>query len=339
MSSFHTPSFYYRGTVLFLLLSSGTSRRHLKVIVCIPAYNEATNIGNIISLAKPYADEVIVCDDGSSDYTDEKAAEAGATVIKHPENKGYGGAIKTLFQAAKERGADVMVTMDSDGQHNPQQIPLVIDPIANGGYDVVIGSRFLKGEDSTKVPAYRSFGIKAITKLAQMTSHKNLTDGQSGFRAYSRRALAEIELTEEGMAVSTEILMRAGQADLAIKEVPISVRYDVEDASTHNPISHGIGIVLSIIRFLSIYHPLSFYGLPGLALLAVGGIYVNWALELFSTTRYVSTNLILIAVGSAVIGMLLLLTSLILYTTSALLRERVERRLGHLRHTRTAEAA
>lgn len=309
------------------------------MIVCIPAFNEAANIANIVTAAREYADEVIVCDDGSSDYTGEKASAAGATVVKHAVNKGYGGAIKTLFGAAKERNADVMVTIDSDGQHDPQQIPSVIEPIVSCGYDIVIGSRFLKNEDRKKVPAYRSFGIKAITRLAQMTYHRNLTDAQSGFRAYGRRALNEIELTEEGMAVSTEILMRAGQADLMIKEVPISVRYDVEDGSTHNPITHGVGIILTIIRYLSIYHPLSFYGLPGLALLAVSGLHVNWALELFSSTRYVSTNLILIAVGSAVIGMMLLLTSLILYTTSALLRERVERRLGRIANRRTAQTA
>lgn len=320
-------------------MSSDSSRNHLKVIICIPAFNEATNIGKIIGAARSLADEVIVCDDGSSDYTDEKAAQAGATVIKHPVNKGYGGAIKTLFQAAKERGADVMVTIDSDGQHDPQQIPLVIDPIVNDGFDIVIGSRFLKREDRKKVPAYRSFGIKAITRLAELTYRKKLTDAQSGFRAYSKRALSEIELSEDGMGVSTEILMRAGQAELPIKEVPITIRYDVDEASTHNPVVHGVGIVLTMIRFLSVYHPLSFYGLPGLAFLAVGGIYVNWALGLFAETRYVSTNLILVAVGSAVIGMMLLLTSIILYTTSALLRERVERKLGRLGPRRTAEVA
>ena len=139
------------------------------VVVCIPAYNEAMNIGNVVRAAKAHANEVIVCDDGSSDFTDEKAVEAGATVIRHPVNRGYGGAIKTLFNAAKESGADIMITLDSDGQHNPQQIPAVIDPIIKEGYDVVIGSRFLNAADRTKVPSYRSFGIKAITKLAQMT--------------------------------------------------------------------------------------------------------------------------------------------------------------------------
>jgi glycosyltransferase involved in cell wall biosynthesis len=299
-------------------------------VVCIPAFNEAKNIGKVVRAATAYADKVIVCDDGSSDYTGARAAEAGATVIKHPVNRGYGAAIKTLFRAAKDQDADIMVTLDSDGQHDPDQIPLIIKPILEEGFDVAVGSRFLKTEDRKKVPAYRSFGIRAITRLARMTYQKNLTDAQSGFRAYSRKALSKIDLTEEGMAISTEILMRAGQNHLLIKEVPVSVRYDVESASTHNPVLHGLGIVLTIIRFLSIYHPLSFYGLPGIAFLIVSGIYVNWALDLFSSTRYVSTNMILIAVGSAVIGTMLLLTAVMLYTISALLREKVERRLGRI---------
>jgi glycosyltransferase involved in cell wall biosynthesis len=294
-----------------------------RIIVCIPAFNEEASIGNVIRAARIYASDVVVCDDGSSDSTFQEAKNAGAIVIQHRVNKGYGAAIKTLFQAARDRQADIMVTLDSDGQHKPEQIGDVIKPILEDGYDIVIGSRFLNEEDKKKVPAYRSLGIKAITKLAQMTSHNDLTDAQSGFRAYSKRALSAIDLTEGGMAVSTEILMRANQKNLLIKEVPITVRYDVEDASTHNPISHGGGIVLSILRFLSIYHPLSFYGIPGIAFLIVAAYYASNALELFSVTRYVSTNMIILSVGSAVIGAMLLITSVILYTLSALIRERI----------------
>jgi glycosyltransferase involved in cell wall biosynthesis len=294
-----------------------------RIIVCIPAFNEAERITDIIARAKQYSSDIIVCDDGSVDSTYKVATSAGATVIRHPSNKGYGAAIKTLFQAARERHADIMVTLDSDGQHDPNQIPAVIRPILEDGFDVVIGSRFLRGDDLRKVPSYRSIGVKTITKLAQLTSYGNLTDAQSGFRAYGRKAISMIDLTEEGMAVSTEILMRAGQSNLLIKEVPITIRYDIEGASTHNPILHGGGVVLSIIRFLSIYHPLSFYGIPGIAFLLVAAYYATTALELFSATRYVSTPMIILSVGSAVIGAMLLVTSVILYTLSALIRERI----------------
>jgi glycosyltransferase involved in cell wall biosynthesis len=294
-----------------------------KIVVCIPAFDEAVSIGDIVKRARIHAAEVIVCDDGSSDGTYEEARAAGATVIRHQINKGYGAAIKTLFEAAKKADADIMVTLDSDGQHNPDQIQAVIEPILYEGSDIVIGSRFLNESDKKKVPGYRSFGIKTITRLAQLYSYNNITDAQSGFRAYSKNALSKIDLIEEGMAVSTEILMRAGQKNLLIKEVPITVRYDVRSTSTHNPITHGLGIIATILRFMSLRHPLAFYGLPGIAFLVIAGIYMFSALELFSDTRYVSTNMIIVSVGTAVIGVVLLVTAVILYTIAALLRERI----------------
>ena len=294
-----------------------------RIIVCIPAFNESADISAIVKTAKLFATEVIVCDDGSSDSTFQEAKAAGATVVRHPFNRGYGTAIKTLFNAAEEKNADVMVTLDSDGQHDPNQIPNVVAPILDEGYDIVVGSRFLKEEDRRKVPSYRSFGIKTITKLTQMTSQNNLTDAQSGFRAYGRNAISKIDLLEEGMAVSTEILMRAGQNNLAIKEVPITVRYDVEDTSTHSPILHGLGILASIIRYVSIYHPLAFYGLPGIVIMLVSAFYAVSALDLYSASRYVSTPMIIISVGTAVIGVILLVTGVILYTLSALIREKI----------------
>lgn len=293
------------------------------VIVCIPAFNEENTIGKIVLQAKLYANEVIVCDDGSKDLTVQSAKAAGAVVVRHPINKGYGAAIKTLFRTAKERGADVMVTLDGDEQHDPRQIPDLIKPILEEDYDVVVGSRFLKESDSMKVPGYRSFGIKTITRLSQMTTQHNLTDAQSGFRAYSKNALSRIDLTEEGMAVSTEILIRAAQNNLLLKEVPVTVKYDVDNASAHNPFVHGMVVLVSLLRFMSLNHPLAFYGLPGVAFLLVAGYFVTSALDLFSATRYVSTNMIIIAVGSAVIGMMLLATSIILYTMTALLKEKL----------------
>ena len=294
-----------------------------RVLVCIPAFNEAKSIGAIVGKAKSYATEVIVCDDGSVDETYNAAKAAGALVIRHPVNKGYGAAVKTLFCAARERNADVMVTLDSDGQHDPSQIPRVIAPILNEGFDLVIGSRFLDNDDKKKVPAYRTFGIKTITKFAQLASYDNITDAQSGFRAYGKNALSKIDLVEEGMAVSTEILVRAGEKNLMIKEVPITITYDVDDASTHNPVSHGLSVLATIFRFISLRHPLPFYGLPGLAFLIVAGVFMSDALNLFSSTRFVSTNMILISIGAAVIGVVLIVTGVILSTISALLRDKI----------------
>jgi len=294
-----------------------------RILVCIPAFNEAKSITEIISKSKKYASGVIVYDDGSSDDTSEVAKSAGAIVIRNPENKGYGVAIRSLFQAAKEQDADIMVTLDSDGQHDPDQIAEVIEPLKQG-FDIVIGSRFLKRDGKQKVPRYRSFGIKTITKLTQAASYHGLTDSQSGFRAYNKNALSKINLFEDGMAVSVEILLRAKEKNLSTVEVPITISYDSRETSTHNPISHGIGVLYSVFQFISLRHPLAFYGLPGIALLGIAAYFLKNALHLFSTTGYVSTNMILISVGIAVVGVVLLATAAIVYTLIALLRGKIK---------------
>jgi glycosyltransferase involved in cell wall biosynthesis len=296
----------------------------LKILVCMPAYNEAKSIADIIRRAKTYAAEVIVCDDGSYDTTYEVAKAAGATVIRHPTNKGYGAAIRTLFQAAREKNADIMVTLDSDGQHDPNQIPDILEPILNDTFDIVVGSRFLTDKDKKKVPMYRSIGIKTITRLTQLASYSYLSDAQSGFRAYNKNALSKIYIFEDGMSVLTEILFRAKEKNLLIKEIPITIDYNVEEPSTYNPLSQGAGVLFSIIQFISLRHPLAFYGLPGIALLIISSVFINNTLELFHATRYISTNMILIAVGTATIGVVLLVCGTILYTISALLKGRIK---------------
>lgn len=294
-----------------------------KILICIPAFNEANSIFDIITKSKKYGDEVIVYDDGSNDGTSEVAASAGAIVIRNPQNKGYGMAIRSLFQVAKEKDADIMVTLDSDGQHDPNQIPDVLVNIKQG-YDVVVGSRYLRSDDRVKVPRLRSLGIRTITKLTQSASYKGITDSQSGFRAYNKRALSTINLFEDGMSVSTEILLRASEKKLSIIEVPITINYDLKDTSTHNPISHGISVLYSLLQFLSLRHPLAFYGLPGIAILGVAALFLRNALHLFSTTGYVSTNMILISIGIAVVGVILLATGAIVYTLVALLKGRIK---------------
>lgn len=300
-----------------------SSAADAKILVCVPAFNEGKNISEIVTKSKKYADLVIVYDDGSTDNTSELATAAGATVIKSSKNTGYGSAIRALFQAAREQNADIMVTLDSDGQHDPDQIPDVIEPIKKG-FDIVLGSRYLRNDDKVKVPRLRSFGIKTITKLTQVASYGEITDSQSGFRAYNKNALSKINLFEDGMAVSVEILLRGKEKNLLNTEVPITINYDVKDTSTHNPVSHGIGVLYSVLQFLSLRHPLAFYGLPGIALLGVAAFFLRNALHLFTTTGFVSTNMILISVGIAVVGVILLATAAIVYTLVALLKGKVK---------------
>jgi glycosyltransferase involved in cell wall biosynthesis len=293
------------------------------ILVCIPAYNVSNKIGEIVSRARPYASEVIVCDDGSTDDTAREAQRAGAIVIHHRVNKGYGSAIKTLFRTAKEKNADVIVTLDADGQHQPEQIPKVVEPILYEGFDIVIGSRFINTHDREKVPSYRTFGIKTLTLLTKVASYRNITDAQSGFRAYSKAALSQIELYEDGMAVSAEILLRASVRNLSIKEIPTTISYNTERTSTMNPLSHGATVLRSIILFMSIRHPLLFYGAPGMVMLVVSAGFFAQALAIFAETRFLSPNLVLVALGAAFIGIVLLFTYTVLITVTALLREKI----------------
>jgi glycosyltransferase involved in cell wall biosynthesis len=293
-------------------------RKDYKIIACLPAFNEAQNIASIVKLAKRYVTEVIVCDDGSIDSTAQFARSAGASVIKHEENKGYGATIKSLFEAAKERNADIVVTIDSDGQHNAEQIPDLIRPILEENADIVIGSRYLDNRDSDKVPLYRTIGIKAITKLAHIISYNDITDAQSGFRAYGKKALHSIQLTEEGMSVSTEILVKAKDSGLRIREVPVTITYDVEDASTHNPLSHALSVITSIVKFISVRHPLAFYGVPGLAFMAAAAVFVGLTVDLYATKGVFSINMSILASGLGIFGLVLTATGVVLYVMSSL---------------------
>lgn len=298
-----------------------------RILICIPAYNEARSIAEIIKKAANYASEVIVYDDGSTDNTANVADAAGATVIRNRKNRGYGVAIRRLFDAAGEKDADVIITLDSDGQHNPDEIPQIAWPILNERFDIVVGSRFLRDDNKqqqNKIPTYRNLGIKTITRLTQSASYSKVTDAQSGFRAYSTNALSKISLFEDGMAVSTEILLRAREKNLQIKEVPISVNYDIEDPSTHNPISHGAGVVYSIVQFVSLRHPLAFYGIPGIAFLIIAVAMLNYGMMVYGSHRHSSVEFIVSAVGFGVVGVVLLATGAILYTIIALLKGRIK---------------
>jgi glycosyltransferase involved in cell wall biosynthesis len=300
-----------------------TEEKELKerspIIACIPAYNEEKTIAKVILKTKKYVDKVIVCDDGSTDMTAEIAEAIGAKVIKHERNKGYGAALASLFKAAREENASAMITLDADLQHNPDDIPKILSSIIKGEADIVIGSRFLDGKG--KLPKYRSLGIKVITKLTKHVSYKDITDAQSGFRAYSREAIHSIIPSEQGMGASTEILLRAKEHGLRIKEIPIEIKYDVEKPSTQNPILHWLDVVLSTVKHLSIKRPLVFYGGPGLTALIVALFFWVWTLQIFASSRQVVTNITLIALGATLIGLMLLTTGVILWVLISVVRD------------------
>ena len=290
----------------------------MQVVIGIPAYNEEKNIAKIIVKLQNITNKIIVCNDGSTDLTSKIANKMGAIVINHPKNLGYGAAIKSLFSKARELDADVLITFDADGQHRIEDINKVLEPIEHNNADIVIGSRFL--DKKMKIPAYRKFGINAITKMSNITTKKKITDSQSGFRAYNKKSLQEIIPSDNGMGVSTEILIKANKKSLRVIEVPIIILYEGK-TSTHNPMSHGISVMLSTMKFISIEHPLKFYGIPGLIFLLTGFIFIIWAIQIYTEYGSVITNITLVGIGATIVAMMFLMTSIILYSLVNVVRE------------------
>jgi len=292
----------------------------LKIIIGIPAFNEEKNIASIITKLMNITDSIIVCNDGSSDLTSEIAEKMGAVVINHKKNLGYGGAIRSIFLKAKELDGDILVTFDADGQHRIEDIENVTTPIINQEAELVIGSRFL--DDSEKeVPQYRKVGIKVITKITNASIKEKLTDSQSGFRAYSKKVVDELNPSELGMGISTEILIKASSKNFKIVEVPIKILYS-GDTSTHNPISHGSSVILSTIKYTSIEHPLKFYGIPSVIFFIVGLSFTYLTVQYYAEIGRLSTNLTIVAAGTILIAVVLLITSILLYSLVSVVREK-----------------
>ncbi|HEY95442.1 MAG TPA: glycosyltransferase family 2 protein [Dehalococcoidia bacterium] len=278
-----------------------------KVIIGLPAYNEARTIAGVVLQAKEYGDTVIVVNDGSIDNTAKIARLAGAEVVEHGKNKGYGAAIQTILAEAGRRNADILVIIDADAQHNPNEIPRLIDAVKSGS-DVVIGSR-----ESQKdvIPSYRRFGQSILAKFTNIAARQNLTDTESGFRAYSRKAIAEMELTQQGMAISAEIISEASHKGLKISEVPITVSYD-EVSSSQNPVLHGLGNLSRIFFFISERRPLLFFSVIGGILLILGIISGIGVLQIYYGSNVFATGSALLCMLLMTLGMLCIFTGVIL---------------------------
>ena len=290
----------------------------MKITVGIPAYNEEKNIAKIIVKLKKIADKIIVCNDGSTDLTSEIAENLGAIVINHTKNRGYGSGIKSILEKSKEIGSELLVTFDGDGQHRVEDIKKIIEPIEKNEIDLVIGSRFLNEEQ--EIPQYRKLGIKLITKITNANLKEKITDSQSGFRAYSKEVISKLKTSDMGMGVSTEILIKASSLNFKIGEVPITILYD-GNTSTHNPVSHGTSVLLSTIKYISIEHPLKFYGIPSLIFLVIGLTFTFLSIQYYTEIGRLNTNLTLIGAGTILISVILIITTILLYSLVSVVRE------------------
>jgi len=288
-------------------------------LACIPAFNEEKTIGQIVKDCLIHVDEVIVCDDGSMDNTATVAEQNGALVVRHEKNYGYGAALITLFDKAREKNPDVMITLDADGQHIPEFIPRLIAPLSYRGTDVVIGSRFLKNQSDT--PKFRKTGIKIITTATNIDGKLKLTDAQSGFRAYSKKALQVIHPTEYGMAASTEILSKIVNKGLKIVEVPIVISYDGTD-SKKKAVPHGITVLMNVLKYMSIKHPIPSYGLPGVVLLIIGTILGIQFFDVYLNEGTIFIGTLLGSIITFLVGAILVTTSILLFSMANLFREK-----------------
>lgn len=311
----------------------------LRLIVTIPAYNEAATIAEVISnIPRTIKDvdevKVLVIDDGSSDDTATLARNAGAdAVITHSTNMGLGRAFLTGINYAIAMKADLVVNIDADGQFNPQEIPNLIEPIIKGEADVVIGSRFLSIHSKRSIPFVKRSGNKIFSKIISWLSGQSFTDTQCGFRAYSREALLRLTIFDR-YTYTQESLLNLASKGLRIKEVPISVKYYTQRKSRlikHN-LTYGFKALLIVLRTFRDFAPLRFFGGIGIITMSAGLamgllIFIRWLL-----TGRASPYTSLISVGGAlvILGFLILLLALIadMFARQRQLQEEV---LYHLR--------
>lgn len=290
-----------------------------KALVGVPAYNEEESIEGVVTEALQFVDSVLVVDDGSGDETARRAREAGATVISHRYNKGYGATLKTIFENVDAWGFDRLVVLDGDGQHEINDIPALVEPLRADEADVVIGSRFK--HDGTDVPFFRRGGLKVINTLTNIVlkplgTQTWLSDTQSGLRAYNRHAIETLAADtniSDGMAGSIDTLFTCAQIELRITEVASMIRYDVEDSHTHSPVSHGATLLRNIIRIVETEFPITLLGLPGLLFLLVGLGFGYWTILNYFQTAVFPLGLAVTATFFTLTGVFSMFTAIILH--------------------------
>lgn len=267
-------------------------------------------------------DKVVVIDDGSTDDTATIAEHLGAHVVRHDGNLGYGAAIRSCFSIARDLNSDALVILDADGQHNADDIPRILAPIRAGEADIVVGSRFT-GADTSEVPSYRRAGLRVINEATNRIAKQRVSDTQSGFRAYSSKAIQQIRMYERGMGVTSEIHIRGGDAGLTVLEVPVEVAYKGLKTSSQNPFSHGLEILGAVLLIAGEKHPVALFGVPGFAAIVAGLGGWLWVANRFAEVQQLPIGIALVSTALLIGGIMAVMTGLILYTVA-----NVSRRLG-----------
>ena len=293
-------------------LESEEHRIATSVTVVIPAYNERATICGVVLSARRYADRVLVIDDGSEDGTGDLAQLSGASVIRIPRNSGKGNALAIGLNTAALEGAEIVVCLDADGQHEPADIPKLIKPIRDCRADMVIGSRFLRRESRIRIPSYRKIGQGVLTLATNLGSSVKVTDSQSGYRAFRSEVIRGFSFSETGMGIESEVVRNAVRLGLRIEEVPILAKYGGGETSTYSPGRHGMKVLRSVLRTVRSEHPLLYFGMAGLGLILLGIGFGVLSLTQYLNSGYLPVGPSLAAAFAAGLGALFVVVGLIL---------------------------
>jgi glycosyltransferase involved in cell wall biosynthesis len=291
-----------------------------KIIVIIPAFNEERFIGSVILKLKKFPVDIIVVDDGSTDETVSIAKMAGVVVFSQDINQGKGVALNTGFHAARESSPDVIVMLDADGQHLPDELPQIVKPILTGEADIVVGSRYIQNTSNT--PMIRRWGHRFINLATTLPSGVSVSDSQSGYRAFSRRAFELADFHSSGFSVESEMQFLAHEHGLKVMEIPITIRY--MDKAKRSPFSQGMTVLSGIFKLTGQYRPMLYFGVPGMALLIAG---IGWGfivVQRFEETHVLATGYAMICLLLSIIGLIMLSTGFILHSVRGLLTEMLQ---------------
>jgi glycosyltransferase involved in cell wall biosynthesis len=302
----------------------------VKVVAIIPAYDEESSIAKVILQTRQHVDDIVVCDDGSTDMTFMIAKALGVRVVRHTSNQGKGDALRTSSKEIIELNPDVIVTLDGDNQHDPNQIPLLVEPIEKGVCDVVVGSRYVDGA-KTDAPLYRRFGLGVINFLYRKLGRVQIRDTQSGFRAYSKKAFEYlIQGDAKGYGIDSEQMFLASRNGLRVMEVPIDINYrGLVNTSKKSPLFHGIDLMSTLFRLVIEERPLKYLGLPGIGLTSLGTILTMYLLWMFNVTRCFNIPVALSAIMALIAGVSLVVGALILHGLKRI-DEKLNRFNGHV---------
>ena len=295
------------------ILGDSSEANKPRVLVIIPAYNEAANISRVIQSIYEHAPDVdiLVINDGSRDGTAYLAEAAQAQVVSHPFNMGYGAACQTGFKYAYRKGYDYVIQMDGDGQHDPLEIPTLLDNVMNNGHDISIGFRY---GSRTEMPRWRRVGKRVLDYTTSMGTGGFVTDSQCGFRAFNKKAVETItpKLKGDAFSVESEQLIKAHEAGLNIVNTNVTCKYKDLKTSTKNPASHGLSVLGYVIWVIAERRPLLFISLPGFVSVIIGvvlwlftSLYPQYNFIMKTQNSMISSILIIVGAFAMFIGLLL----------------------------------